>query len=170
MSGKPHKPASQLQSHREARAERRTLRVVAPAERRRVPRVPADLGERGRVIWRAYWADDVSLAATGVDIYDIHRYCQLIEQREELEAQIAEKPTVETGYGESPNPLLRIVKEMTREIEKTREQLGILPLARMRLGLVKVQQETGLHDLRQKVQRSEPRDEPAGVIDLDALG
>lgn len=170
MAGKPHKPANQLQSHREARADRRTLRVVEPRERRPAPRVPKDLGERGATIWRAYWADPVSLAATGVDIYDIHRYCQLVEQRADLEAQIAEKPVVENGYGEGPNPLTRIVKEMTREIEKTREQLGILPLARMRLGLVKVQQESGLHDLREKVKRSQPRDEPAGVIDLDELG
>ena len=170
VAGKPHKPANQLQSHRDARSERRTLRVVAPTERRKVPRVPADLGERGKVIWQAYWRDDVSLAATGVDIYDIHRYCQLIEQREELEAHIAAHPISLNEYGEQPNPRFRMVKELTREIEKTREQLGILPLARMRLGLVKVQQETGLHDLREKVQRSQPRDELAGAIDLDELG
>lgn len=170
MAGKPHKPTNQLQNQRGGRAERRTLRVVEPSERRKLPRVPRDLGERGAVIWRAYWADPVSLAATGVDIYDIHRYCQLIDQRAELETKIAAKPIVENGYGEGPNPLTRIVKEMTREIEKTREQLGILPLARMRLGLVTVQQESGLHDLRQKMERAKPTDEPAGVINLDELG
>lgn len=170
MAGKPQKPASTLQSHRDARGDRRTLRVVEPSTPRKVPRVPKDLGPRGAVIWRAYWTDPVSLAATGVDIYDIHRYCQLIEQREELEAHIAAHPISLNEYGEQPNPRFRMVKELTREIEKTREQLGILPLARMRLGLVKVQQESGLHDLREKVKRSQPRDEPAGVIDLDELG
>lgn len=169
MANKYQKPASQLQNQRGGRVERRTLRVVEPAERT-LPRVPRDLGERGRVIWRAYWSDPVSLAATGVDIYDIHRYCQLIEQREELEAQIAKRPIVETGYGESPNPLTRIVKELTREIEKTRDMLGILPLSRMRLGLVTVQTESGKHDLKQKLRQTPAADEPAGVIDLDELG
>lgn len=170
MQGKrPQKPVSQLQNPRGGRAERRTLRVVEPAERK-LPRVPSDLGERGRVIWRAYWRDPVSLAATGVDIYDIHRYCQLIEQREGLEAQIAARPLVENGYGEGPNPLTRIVKELTREIEKTRDMLGILPLSRMRLGIAVVQAESGKHDLREKLQRGTPADEPAGVIDLDELG
>lgn len=170
QGNRPQKPASQLQNQRGGRAERRTLRVVAPTERRKVPRVPADLGARGRIIWRAYWSDPVSVAATGVDIYDIHRYCQLIEQREELEAQIAARPLVENGYGLGPNPLTRIVKEMTREIEKTRDMLGILPLSRMRLGIAVVQAETGKHDLRAKLQHAAPTTEPTGVIDLDALG
>lgn len=165
MANKAQKPAGQLQYKREGRAERRTLRVVQPDEPRKVPRPPKTLTGIGRVVWRAYWSDSVSLAASEVDLYDIHRYCHLIERREALEASIAETPTVRNEYGEQPHPKFKIIRELSREIEKTREHLGILPLAKMRLGLVTVQAEHGRRSLPPKPKRE---DRP-GVLDLDAL-
>jgi P27 family predicted phage terminase small subunit len=182
VAGKPHKPASQLQSHREARAERRSLRVVDPGERKRsAPRVPQDLGALGRMMWRAIWHSDISLAISPAAIYDLHRFCRLLDRREAIEAQIycetvAEQQRgllVEGSMGQPvANPNLTIVKELSREIEKTREQFGIPPLAQMRLGVTKVTQDNGMADLRRKMRDlpSGERDEPAGVINLDELG
>jgi len=181
MAGKPQKRASDLQFKRGGRQERRALRVVAPGERRQAaPRVPKDLGELGRAVWRAYWHTDASLAVTAADMYDLHRYCRLIERREAIERDIYEPLDEETHAGllvtgsmgqAAVNPKLAIVKELSREIERTREQLGILPLASMRLGVTKVTQDNGLADLHRKLRGlpADEDDEPAGVIDLDEL-
>lgn len=169
MANKYQKPVSQLQNPRGGRAERRMLTVVTDNAPLEVPPMPKGLRASGKRQWEAYWGDRVSLAATGVDAYDIERYCRLLDERDTLKRAALRKPVVQHIYGETPNPRWRIVKELTREIEKTRDMLGILPLSRMRLGLVTVQTESGKHDLKQKL-RQTPADEPAGFIDLDALG
>ncbi len=157
MAGKPQKPTDQLQFRRGGRAERRTLAVEAPggapATAPAAPKAPKGLEQLGRRVWKAYWADPVSRAASGVDLYDVERYCRLLDQRAAWEAQLIAQPTVTNEYGEQPHPLFKLVKELTREIEKLREQLGILPLARMRLGLVTTQQKATAADLRAKLRR-----------------
>jgi len=174
MPGRPRKPVEQLQYRGDGREERRSLRVVAPGEARKMPACPRDLTGVGRVAWRAYWADPVSLAATGVDAYDIHRYCRLLARREALEEQVAAEPVVDGYAGPTVNPLHKLVRELTREIEKYREMLGILPLARMRLGLVQAQAAVTVGELRRQLARPrreehEPRADERPVIDLEHL-
>lgn len=183
---KPQKPASQLQFQRGGRAERRTFPVVVPREELVAPPAPAGLKATGAAVWEAYWTDPVSLAATRADGHDIARYCRLHDERAAVERQIARRGHEHGGHviegvnGPILNPLHRVRRELTREIEKLREQLGILPLARMRLGLVQTQRDIGVADLRRRLDRSdEARDAieaeatavgEAGDVDLDNLG
>lgn len=167
MANKYQKPASQLQNPRGGRAERRMLTVVTDNAPLEVPPMPKGLRASGKRQWEAYWGDRVSLAATGVDAYDIERYCRLLDERDTLKRAALRKPVVQHIYGETPNPRWRIVKELTREIEKLREQLGILPLARMRLGLVSVQAEHGRRSLPPEPQQ--PAAPRPTIIDLDEV-
>ncbi len=166
MPNKYQKPVSQLQNPRGGRAERRTLTVVAESTPLEVPPLPKGLRASGKRQWAAYWGDRVSLAATPVDEYDIERYCRLLDERDSLKRAALRNPVVQHIYGETPNPRWRIIKELTREIEKLREQLGILPLARMRLGLVTVQAEHGRRTMPPEPKAAAPR--PA-IIDLDEV-
>jgi hypothetical protein len=82
---------------------------------------------------------------------------------------------IEGMNGPILNPLHRVRKDLTREIEKLREMLGILPLARMRLGLVQTQRDIGVADLRRRLDRGERaaeaiEAEATEVVDLDGLG
>jgi P27 family predicted phage terminase small subunit len=165
---KAQKPVSQLQNPRGGRAERRTLTVVesGPLE---IPAAPEGLKAAGRAVWEAYWGDRVSLAATVVDGPEIARYCMLHDERAAVEKRIKGRSqyggdVIEGMNGPILNPLHRVRKELTREIEKLREQLGILPLARMRLGLVTVQAEHG----RRSLPPAKPKAQPA-VIDIDEV-
>lgn len=167
MPNKYQKPVSQLQNPRGGRAERRTLTVVANSAPLEVPPPPKGLRATGKRQWVAYWSDRVSLAAVGVDEYDIERYCRLLDRRDTLERAVLKIPVVQHLYGEAVNPRWRIIKELTREIEKLREQLGILPLSRMRLGLVTVQAEHGRRSLPPPPKQDAPP-KPL-IIDLDEV-
>jgi P27 family predicted phage terminase small subunit len=170
------KPVSQLQNPRGGRAERRTFPVIVPREQLVAPAPPRGLKATGRAVWEAYWSDPVCLAATRVDGFDIARYCVLHDRRDAQERLLAKEGATVEGYaGDVINPRFRIVKELTREIEKYREQLGVLPLARMRLGLVQTQRDIGVADLRRRLDRSdEAREaieaEATEVVELDGMG
>lgn len=162
----------QLQNPRGGRADRRTFPIAVPAEMPPAPGPPPDLKAEGLEVWAAYWSDPVSCAATDVDRYDIARYCRLIDRRAVLERAVRRRPVVKNDYGEQPNPRFKIIRELSREIEKTREQLGILPLARMRLGLVQTQRDLGVEDLRRRLARQAEGggpQEPEGTIEAEVV-
>lgn len=113
-----------------------TLALVPPDARRAIPACPAGLTQKYRPVWDAFWADAVSQMLTGVDHYDVGRYFMLLRRRDTLQGQVLARPTVDGSMGQPVvNPKLAILKELNREIEKLRDQLGILPMARMRLGV-----------------------------------
>lgn len=163
---KPRKPVDQLQFKRGGRAERRTFPLAVPDALPPAPPAPRGLTGGGKAMWDAYWSDPVSCAATVADGYDIARFCLLIGRRESEERKLRKEGITVEGYaGPVANPRIRVVRELTREIEKYREQLGILPLARMRLGLVQTKREIGRADLMRRLERHE---EATGVIEAEA--
>lgn len=173
MAGKAQKPIGQLQEKKNPRAKSGVVTLM-PDQRRKVPRCPKTITGMGRVVYNALMADPVSQVLTGADMYDVHRYCHLIERRESLEREAWAQPVVESEYGASPNPRFRIVKELSREIEKLREQLGVLPLARMRLGISIGQASESLDGLRKRLTAPPPKRADVapgedGIIDLDGL-
>lgn len=176
VAGKAQKPTSQLQNPRGGRGERRTFPILVPEGELVAPPAPKGLRSAGREAWERYWTDPVCCAATRVDGYDIARYCQLLDRRATYERRLAKSPTQLTIAGERPAAIFLVVKELTREIEKLREQLGILPLARMRLGLVQTQRDIGRADLLRRLERSEEAREAleddaieGEVVNLDEL-
>ena len=172
------KPVEQLQFRRGGEAERRTLAVVVPPGARTIPACPRSLKGIGRVVWRAYWSDPVSLAATAVDAYDVHRYCALVQKREALERVADAAPLVEGYAGMMLNPRYKLIHEYSREIELLRNMLGILPLARMKLGLVQAQTAVTVGELKRKAAAGQPAPEQNApvvesrgpVIDLELVG
>lgn len=165
MVGRPQKQVSQLQNRRADRVERRTFPIAVPHEPLVAPPAPRGLKAAGKVVWEQYWTDPVSCAATRADGYDIAQYCALHDRLEGIAKAIEKEGDVTEGMnGPILNPLWRAYKIVEARIAKYREQLGILPLARMRLGLVQTQREIGVADLRRRLDRS---DEARGAIEAE---
>lgn len=136
MAGKRQKASSELQGYGSAHRGETPLTLVPPDARREVPAPPAELPADLHPVWHAFWDDRVSQLVKPADHYDVRRYFLLLAERERHERAIRRQPLVEGSMGQKViNPRLTLVKELTREIEKTREHLGILPLSRIRLNI-----------------------------------
>lgn len=159
MSGKRQKLSTELQGKGSAHRGEIPLSLVGPDERREVPPAPKGLPSALLVVWEAFWADHVSVLIKPADAYDVGRYFLLLAEREKHERAIRAKPLVLGSMGqEVVNPRLTIVKELSREIEKTREHLGILPLSRIRLNIAEhSERASGLALLRQGLKQGDRR-------------
>lgn len=136
IANQRQKPAEQLQGKGSRYTGSSTLALVPPDARRDIPAYPAKAPKKYEPVWDAFWSDPVAQMVTGVDHYDIGRYFTLLGKRDTIQGQVFAHPTVEGSMGQDVvNPKLAILKELNREIEKLRDQLGILPMARMRLGV-----------------------------------
>lgn len=182
MPNKRQKPADQLQGKGSRYRGTAPLTLVPPDARRTIPPTPPGLSPTWRKAWRAFWSDAISTQLTSADGVDVARYFTLLARREALEEGLY-RCDPETGdldgltesgsQGQAViHPHFIAVKEITREIEKLREQLGILPLSRMRLGIATVQHAASIHDLTARLEKR--RAATAGpieaeVVDLEAL-
>lgn len=138
------KPIEQLQNKRGGRTEQRVVLLPRNADRP-APPMPRDLPEELVPAWDAFIADPLSNAIQLADGYDLGRFFMLLARREALEAGLyrLDPQTGEyVGLTEAGSqgqavihPHFAVVKELTREIEKYREELGILPRSRMKLGI-----------------------------------
>lgn len=162
MAGKRQKPAEQLQGKGSAHRGETSLHLVAPDERREVPAPPEKLPAALLLAWDAFWADRVSTLIKPVDHYDVARYFTLLAERDKHARAIKAKPLVTGSTGNQViNPRLALVKELTREIEKLRDHLGILPLARLRLGIAEdTKTVSGIEALRAGLNKGQG-DEPS---------
>lgn len=176
MSGKRQKAPEDLQGKGSRYRGTTSLQLVPPDARREVPDPPEQLPKALHELWWAFWSDRISTLVKPADAYDVSRFFLLLAEREKHERAVRAKPLVLGSMGqEVVNPRLAIVKELSREIEKTREHLGILPLARLRLGIAEnVEKTSGVAALRAQLDRSNPKSEAieaeaSEVVDLDAM-
>lgn len=138
-----------------------TIALLPPGAEREIPAPPSGLTKGLKEAWAEFWADPVSQMVTRADAYDVRRYFALLARREKYERRVEKAPTVLGSMGQQVvNPLHGLIRETTREIEKVREQLGILPHARMRLGIATGQaQEATARGLRAQLD-ARPADAP----------
>lgn len=179
MAGKRLKAPEQLQGYGSAHRGESSLSLVSPDDRREVPGPPKGLPESLHPQWWAFWDDRISTLIKPADHYDVERYFLLLAEREKHERAIKAKPLVAGSTGNQViNPRLALVKELSREIEKTREHLGILPLSRIRLGIAEnVEKSSGVAALRAQLDRGDQTEAErdsgaieAEVVVLDELG
>ena len=95
----------------------------------------------------------------------MRRYFSLRAERERLERKAARQPIVPGSAGQDTlSPLYGRLDEVTREIEKYRQELGILPLARMRLGVATGHARSALEDMREQLRRRQEAE--AGIEEV----
>jgi P27 family predicted phage terminase small subunit len=175
VSGKRQKAPEDLQGKGSRYRGTSSLQLVPPDARREVPPPPEQLPANLHQLWAAFWDDRISTLVKPADAYDVSRFFLLLAEREKHERAIRAKPLVEGSMGQQVvNPRITLVKELSREIEKTREHLGILPLARLRLGIAESADDAGkagVAALRRKLFGDEPIEAEAGEVEsLDEMG
>lgn len=168
MGAKRQKAPEELQGKGSRYRGTSSLQLVPPDARREVPDPPEGLPVALHQLWWAFWDDRISTLIKPADAYDVGRFFLLLAEREKHERAMRRKPLVEGSMGqEVVNPRLTIIKELSREIEKTREHLGILPLSRLRLGIAEnVEKSSGVAALRAQLDRGE---QPAADVDEGAI-
>lgn len=153
MVNKRQKPPSMLQGHR----PKPDITVISRDEPPRIiPKCPRGLHIVARKAWKDYWESPLP-ALLPADMEAIHRYVYAISERELLEEEIRGNPLVPGSQGQMVrNPLFDIMRERTREIEKFREQFGLTPLARMRLGIAYSEADEALDRMQKRRQNLGP--------------
>jgi P27 family predicted phage terminase small subunit len=130
-------------------------------------RAPKGLLAATKRIWSAYWNSPASRAADpGADRYRVERWITTVDEYERINAAFKQTRIVKGSTGQPVlNPLSQYLQQLLAEINKAETELGLTPLARMRLGIAYGEaQLTALELARALDELGEVAIEP-GVID-----
>jgi P27 family predicted phage terminase small subunit len=130
-------------------------------------RAPKGLLAATKRIWSAYWQSPVSRAVDReADRYRVERWITTVDEYERITAIFKQTRIVKGSTGQAVlNPLSQYLQQVLAEINKAETELGLTPLARMRLGIAYGEaQLTALELARALDELGEVAIEP-GVID-----
>lgn len=117
--------------------------------------------------WSAFWRSPMaSVVDENADMDALRDWAWLLSERDRLQASVKRKGVVPGSHGQPMlNPLARLVDAYTRRINSYREQFGMTPLSRMRLGIAIGDAHDALSDLFGELNdTAQPQ-----AVDLDAL-
>ena len=121
---------------RQRRNKPSVLVLPAPAPRP-VPRPPAGLLSTSRRVWRAYWGSAVALVAEAeIDRPRVARWIRALDEYERVQEVVMGARLIR-GPDERLvlNPLVAYLADLRAELRSAETDLGLTPLARMRLGI-----------------------------------
>jgi P27 family predicted phage terminase small subunit len=121
-----------------ARGHRRHPQLVEVEGRAaRAPRPPAGLREETRKLWGQLWHSPVAHAwDPQSDLPVLVRYIRLLDRWLRYDELLSRAPLVQGSRGQlRPNPLAARLDAVEGQVHALEEQLGLTPVARMRLGL-----------------------------------
>jgi P27 family predicted phage terminase small subunit len=164
MPGLPKKPPELRQGKpRGPQPKDVALRDEAPP----VPLPPRGLLARTRQRWRDYWASPVARAVDPVaDLHRVERWIRAVDEYERcyptfVRARLTEGSMKQT----SMNPLAGYLHQLEGTIARAETELGLTPMARLRLGIAYGQARLTAAELNQALQQG---DDGTGDEVLDA--
>ena len=136
MAAKRQKPPEMLQGKGSRFAGSTSLAVVRD-EQRPVPITPPALRKAAKDAWTAFWRSPMaSLVQDESDMDALRDWAWCVSERDRLQGMVKKTPLVKGSTGQLvTNPLSKLVSDYTRRISQYREQFGMTPLSRMRLGI-----------------------------------
>ena len=154
VRGRPPKPEPIRQGHR-----RRNLTALAPREDRRPLRVPPGLSAVAGRVWRAYWRSPVSRAAeVGADYHVLVRWIRALDEYETTAAVVRERRIVKGSMGQPViNPLVGYLRDLEETIRYAEQQLGLTPVARIRLGIALGEARLTADELNRRLDQAQAR-------------
>jgi len=109
----------------------------AKATKNAVKKAPKGLLPASKRVWKAFWDSPVSQAIDpDADLYRVERWINTIDEYERVNAAFKNARIVKGSTGQPAlNPLAQYLQNLLAEINKAETELGLTPLARMRLGI-----------------------------------
>jgi P27 family predicted phage terminase small subunit len=130
------------------RQNRATKSIGAICATGRAPRMPRGLCEAAQEAWRNYWGDHVSGIMRPPDSTVALRWAKNLDRYHRLIAAADAEPLVTGSQGQDrPNPLYDLAFKVEKSIREDELQLGIGPLARLKLGVALSESAKSLADL-----------------------
>lgn len=165
MANKRQKPAELLQGKGSRFAG--TSSVAVTRTDRPTPIPPANLGKHAKDEWLAFWRSPMaSLVQDDSDMDALRDWAWLVSERDRLQPMLKKEPLTVGSTGQLVvNPIAKLVADYTRRITTYRDQFGMTPLSRMRLGIAVGEAADTLAGLAMSV-----GDDVAEEFDLDAFG
>lgn len=147
MANRRQKPPEMLQGKGSRYAGTSLTPVVR--DDRPVPIPPTGLRKAAKDAWLAFWRSPMAaLVNDDADLDALRDWAWLVSERDRLQPMVKETPLVPGSMGQLvTNPVAALVKDYTRRIERYREQFGMTPLSRMRLGIAVGEAHNVLSDL-----------------------
>lgn len=140
MPGKPKKSADVRQRHETAEERpRKDLGIIVRpnGSEQPIPLPPSGLLKRSRQRWQAYWESQVAQAADpDVDLHRVERWIRAVDEYERVYPEFR-KARISTGStGQlTLHPLAGYLKQLEADIGHAEAELGLTPMARLRLGI-----------------------------------
>ena len=157
-SGRFPKPMDQRQGHRKGRS----LTLARQEGRPSVPRPPDGLLAGSRKQWRAYWLSDVARAADRkVDYPRIVRWIETLDEYDRVNPILKQTRLVKGSTGQPAlTPLASYVEALRVELRAAENDLGLTPLARLRLGITFGQWRRTAEDMMQSLDLASSKPPP----------
>jgi phage terminase small subunit len=130
------------------RQNRATKSIGAITAAGKAPRMPSNLCPAAQEAWRSYWSDSVSGIMRSSDATVALRWAKNLDRYHRLIAEADREPLVTGSQGQDrPNPLYELAFKVEASIKADELQLGIGPLARLKLGVALSESAKSLADL-----------------------
>jgi len=148
MPNKRQKPPELLQGKGSRFRGTTSVTLVRDTERP-IPIPPAGLRKSAKDAWLAFWRSPMAtLVQDESDMDALRDWAFCISERDRIQPLVRKTPLVPGSMGQMVlNPLAALVKDYTRRIDRYREQFGMTPLSRMRLGIAVGEAHDVLSDL-----------------------
>ncbi|MGQ0669340.1 MAG: P27 family phage terminase small subunit [Actinomycetota bacterium] len=150
----------------EAAQGHRTRNVIAlPGRRERdTPEPPEGLLPATTVSWATFWADDIAGLVREVNVPVVARLFELYDQRARAMEVVKLALVVKGSTGQvRVNPLADYVLKLEGAILRLENELGLTPMARLRLGITYGDAVRSLEDLYRDIDADQVE---AAVIDI----
>lgn len=157
MAAKRQKPAEMLQG-KGSRFRGTSSLAIKRDEARPTPIPPAKLRKSAQDAWLAFWRSPMaSLVQDESDMDALRDWALCLSERDRLTPLAQKEPLIPGSQGQLvKNPLYSVIADYTRRISQYREQFGMTPLSRMRLGIAVGEAHDILSDLTASLGSDEP--------------
>jgi P27 family predicted phage terminase small subunit len=134
-----------------------------------MPRPPKGPLAASKRLWTAFWNSPVSHTVDlAADRYRIERWISTVDEYERINAAFKHTRIVKGSTGQPVlNPLAQYLQQLLGEINKAEAELGLTPLARMRLGIAYGEAKLTALELSRALDELEEVAIEPGIIDGD---
>ncbi len=154
MPGSPKKPPAVR------RGTNGTQDVQLREDAPETPACPRGLLKRTRERWESYWSSDVARAVDPIaDLHCVERWIAALDEYERVLPQVRRKRTLDTAQGVVLNPLATYLARVQREIRSAEAELGLTPMARLKLGITFQEARRTLPVAKRETEQEPPRDQ-----------